>query len=58
MDKGNNMAERTSLITKTGKTRLGPLNMSQLEKLLNSTSAPKEKARIQSRIRQLQPMQK
>lgn len=47
------MAERTSLLTKTGKTRLGPLNMSQLEKLLNATSSPKEKARIQNQMRRL-----
>lgn len=52
------MAERTSLLTKTGKTRLGPLNMSQLEKLLDATSAPKEKARIRNQIRRLESRSK
>ena len=36
--------------TKTGKTRLGPLNLEQLNKLLESTSRPKEKTKIQNRI--------
>ena len=33
--------------TKNGKTRLGPLNVAQLEKMLESTSKPKDKAKIQ-----------
>ena len=37
--------------TKTGKTRLGPLSLKQLNELLEKSSKPKEKARIQNRIR-------
>lgn len=36
--------------TKTGKTLLGPLNLVQLNKLLEDAQKPKEKARIRSRI--------
>jgi hypothetical protein len=35
------------MTTKTGKTRLGPLSVAQLEKLLETTSRPKDKAKIQ-----------
>ena len=48
------MAERTSLLTKTGKTRLGPLNLNQLNDLLNKSSKPKDRARIRNRIQQLE----
>ena len=37
--------------TRTGKTRLGPLNLKQLEQLLASTSRPKETAKIENRMR-------
>jgi hypothetical protein len=37
--------------TKTGKTRLGPLGLHQLEELLSKTSRPKDKTKIQNRIR-------
>ena len=36
--------------TKTGKTRLGPLGLAQLIKLLDSVSKPKEKAKIRKTI--------
>lgn len=39
-----------SMLTKTGKKRLGPLNLKQLQELLESTSKPKEKAKIRNRI--------
>ena len=35
------------LKTKNGKTRLGPLNVSQLEKMLATASKPKEKAKLE-----------
>lgn len=44
---------RDPMKTKTGKTRLGPLNFEQLNKLLEQTSKPKERAKIQNRIWQL-----
>ncbi|QWE04463.1 hypothetical protein [Polynucleobacter sp. JS-JIR-II-50] len=35
-----------SMLTKTGKARLGPLNTTQLNKLLESSTKPKEKSKI------------
>jgi hypothetical protein len=35
-----------SMLTKTGKARLGPLNTSQLTKLLEPSTKPKEKSKI------------
>jgi hypothetical protein len=35
-----------SMLTKTGKPRLGPLNATQLTKLLESSTKPKEKSKI------------
>lgn len=35
---------------KSGKPRLGPLNLAQLNKLLTSTGKKKEKAKIRNRI--------
>jgi len=40
--------------TKTGKTRLGPLNIKQLHELLEKTAKAKEKGKIQTRIRELE----
>lgn len=42
--------------TKTGKPRLGPLNLNQLNELLEKESKPKNKSKIQSRIRALTKM--
>jgi len=36
-----------SMLPKTGKARLGPLNVAQLTKLLESSTKPKLKAKIQ-----------
>jgi len=38
------------MMTKSGKTRLGPLNLKQLTELLEKTSAKKVKAKIQRYI--------
>ena len=35
---------------KTGKPRLGPLTLGQLQKMLETTSRPKDKAKIRNRI--------
>jgi hypothetical protein len=51
------MADKTSLLTKTGKTRLGPLTIAQLEALLNSTSKAKIKAVIRRRLEKLKSNQ-
>jgi hypothetical protein len=39
---------------KTGKPRLGPLNLVQLNDLLDKSARPKDRAKIQSRIRTLE----
>ena len=35
------------MLTKNGKTRLGPLNVAQLTTMLEKSSKPKDKAKIQ-----------
>jgi len=40
--------------TRTGKTRLGPLNLTQLQTMLEKTSKKKIKAQIQKRIAELE----
>ena len=42
--------------TRTGKPRLGPLNVSQLEKLLEKTAQKKNKAKISREIARKQAM--
>jgi len=42
-----------SMLTKTGKTRLGPLNIAQLTKLLESSTKPKEKDKVQRALNKL-----
>lgn len=39
-----------SMKTRTGKPRLGPLNLAQLTTLLDKTSKGKDKAKIRNRI--------
>ena len=41
------------MLTKTGKTRLGPLNAAQLTKLLGTSTKPKEKDKIQRALNKL-----
>jgi hypothetical protein len=42
------------MLTRTGKTRLGPLNLTQLQTLLEKTSKKKEKVKISNRIKVLE----
>jgi len=42
-----------SMLTKTGKTRLGPLNLAQLTKLLEASTKPKEKAKMQRALNKM-----
>ena len=42
------------MLTKTGKPRLGPLNLTQLQTLLEKTSKKKEKVKIVHRIKVLE----
>ena len=41
--------------TRTGKTRLGPLNYSQLEALLEKESRSKDRAKIRNRMSRMTP---
>lgn len=45
---------RDPMKTKTGKTRLGPLNLAQLKELAEKASRPKDKAKILNRVRILE----
>jgi hypothetical protein len=42
-----------SMLTKTGKTRLGPLNLAQLTKLIETSTKPKEKAKMQRALNKM-----
>lgn len=43
------------MVSKTGKAKLGPLNVAQLSKLLDSSTKPKEKAKIQRALNKRPP---
>jgi hypothetical protein len=51
--KGGNQRNQVAdpMKTKTGKARLGPLGLHQLEELLSKSSRPKDKAKIKNHIR-------
>ena len=40
-------------MTKNGKPRLGPLNLKQLNDMLEKSSRPKDKSKIEKRINEL-----
>jgi hypothetical protein len=42
------------MLTKNGKTRLGPLNLTQLAAMLEKSSKPKDKAKIMNRVKILE----
>lgn len=46
----NNIKHADPMKTKTGKTRLGPLNLAQLNDMLEKAK-PKDRSKIQNRIR-------
>lgn len=48
---GRKLKARDPMTTKTGKRRLGPLNLVQLEAMLQKESRPKNKGKILNRIR-------
>jgi hypothetical protein len=52
--KGSNQKDRkvSTMLTKTGKTRLGPLNVAQLTALLEKSSKPKEQGKIRRALAQ------
>ena len=58
MAAGQNQRNRKndSMVSKTGKAKLGPLNVTQLSKLLESSTKPKEKAKIQRALNKRPPV--
>ena len=42
------------MLTRNGKTRLGPLSLTQLKEMFEKTSKKKDKSKIQNRIRILE----
>ena len=51
---GKKVRIASPMLTKNGKQRLGPLNLEQLKTMLEKSSRPKDKAKIQSRVRILE----
>jgi hypothetical protein len=51
---GKKIRVASPMLTKNGKQRLGPLSFKQLTDMLEKSSKPKDKAKIQSRIRTLE----
>jgi hypothetical protein len=51
---GKKVRIASPMLTKNGKQRLGPLSLTQLTTMLEKSSRPKDRAKIQSRIRQLE----
>lgn len=49
---------RDPLKTKTGKTRLGPLSIAQLEDLIEKTSSKKIKGKFRQKLDQVKKAQK
>ena len=58
MAAGQNQRNRKNdpMLTKTGKARLGPLNLAQLTKLLENNTKPKDKNKIQRAINKFGPV--
>ena len=54
---GQNQRNRKNdpMVSKTGKAKLGPLTVAQLSKLLESSTKPKEKAKIQRALNKRPP---
>lgn len=54
---GQNQRNRKNdpMLTKTGKARLGPLNLAQLTKMLETSTKPKHKNKIQRALKKLSP---
>jgi hypothetical protein len=51
---GKTIKTANPMLTKNGKQRLGPLNLKQLTDMLEKSSRPKDKAKIQKRVKLLE----
>ena len=58
MAAGQNQRNRKNdpMLTKTGKARLGPLNMAQLTKLMESATQPKIKDKVRRELSKRAPL--
>ena len=58
MAAGQNQRNRKNdpMLTKTGKARLGPLNVAQLTKLMESATKPKIKDKVQRELSKRAPL--
>lgn len=52
-----NIKHADPMKTKTGKTRLGPLNLSQLEDMIQKAK-PKDRQKIQNRLKKFKSLDK
>jgi hypothetical protein len=51
---GTKVKTANPMLTRNGKTRLGPLNLKQLTDMLEKSTRPKDKAKIQNRVKILE----
>jgi hypothetical protein len=51
---GKKIRVASPMLTKNGKQRLGPLSLDKLKEMLEKSSRPKDKAKLQNRIRTLE----
>ena len=51
---GTKVKTANPMLTRNGKTRLGPLNLTQLAAMLEKSSRPKDKAKILKRVKVLE----
>jgi hypothetical protein len=51
---GTKVKTANPMLTRNGKTRLGPLNLTQLSAMLEKSSRPKDKAKILKRVKVLE----
>lgn len=51
---GKKVRVASPMLTKNGKQRLGPLSLTQLTDMLEKSSRPKDKSKIQNRIKILE----
>lgn len=55
---GTRVKTANPMLTRNGKTRLGPLSLTQLKDMLEKSSRPKDKSKIQNRIKTLESRNK
>jgi hypothetical protein len=51
---GKTIKTANPMLTRNGKTRLGPLSLKQLTDMLEKSSRPKDRAKLQNRIKTLE----